>query len=176
MFLEEQTREKTRLKSIENEESKKIAVDINILERKAALDCCAALGFTLANTTGVDEIKPPALGMKRVEVDFDAIVIGESHSNVKPKKANSRVNLGGVPDHAKAKYIPTGRRREDGEPEDFIKLDAGEGQDFETLNYNQKLRRKLCRASKMLRYARKCWFASAHWTTVAKRTSRSHQS
>ena len=84
--------------------------------------------------------------MKGVEVDFDAIEIGESRSDVKPKKANSRVNLGDVPSHAKAEYIPTTRRGEDGEPEDFIKLDVGEGQDFETLNYNHKLRRKLRRA------------------------------
>ena len=84
--------------------------------------------------------------MKGVEVDFDAIEIGESRSDVKPKKANSRVNLGEVPNHAKAEYIPTTRRGEDGEPEDFIKLDVGEGQDFETLNYNHKLRRKLRRA------------------------------
>lgn len=146
MSLEEQTREKTRLKSIEDEESKKIAVDINILERKAALECCAALGFTLTNTADVDEVKPRALGMKGVEVDFDAIDIGESRSDVKPKKANSRVNLGDVPDHAKAEYISTGQRSEDREPEDFIKLDVGEGRDFETLSYNRKLRRKLCRA------------------------------
>ena len=146
MPLEEQTREKTRMKSIEDEESKKIAVDINVLERKAALDFCAALGFTLANTTGVDEIKPRALGMKGVEVDFDAIEIGETRSDVKPKKANSRVNLGDVPDHAKAEYISTGQRSENEESEDFIKLDVGEGQDFETLNYNHKLRRKLRRA------------------------------
>lgn len=146
MSLEEQTREKIRLKSIEDEESKKIAVDVNILERKAALDCCAALGFTLANTTGVDEIKPRALGMKGVEVDFDAIEIGESRADVKPKKANGRVNLGDVPDNAKAEYISKGRQSEDGQPEDFIKLDVGEGQDFETLNYNHRLRRKLRRA------------------------------
>lgn len=146
MSLEEQTREKTRLKSIEDEESKKVAVDISILERKAALDCCAALGFTLANTTGVDEIKPRALGMKGIEVDFDAIEIGETRSDVKPKNANSRVNLGNVPDHAKAEYITTDQRSEDGEPDDFIKFDVGEGQDYETLNYNHKLRRKLRRA------------------------------
>ncbi len=146
MSLEEQTREKTRLKSIEDEESKKIAVDISVLERTAALDYCAALGFTLANTIGVDEIRPRALGMKGVEVDFDAIEIGESRSDVKPKKASNRVNLGGVPDHAKAEYIPAGRRSEYGEPEDFIQLDVGEGQDFETLNYNHRVRRKLRRA------------------------------
>lgn len=84
--------------------------------------------------------------MKGVKVDFDAIEIGERRSDVKPKKANSRVSLSDVPDHAKAEYIPTSRRGEDGEPEDFIRLDVGEGQDFETLNYNHKLRRKLRRA------------------------------
>ena len=145
-FLEEQTREKTRLKSIEDQESKKIAVDINILERRVALEYCAALGFTLANTNGVDDIQPRALGMKGVEVDFDAIEVGDSRSDVKPKKVNGRVNLGGAPDHAKAEYIPAGQQIEGREPEDFIKLDVGEGQDFETLNYNHKLRRKLRRA------------------------------
>ena len=144
--LEEQTREKTRLKSVEDEESKKIAVDINILERKVALDYCAALGFTLANTTGVDDIKPRVLGMKGVEVDFDTIKTAETRRDVKPKNANCRVNLGDVPDHPKAEYVPTGQRSENGDLEDFIKLDIGEGQDFETLNYNHKLRRKLRRA------------------------------
>ena len=146
VYLEEQTRERTRLKSIEDEESKKIAVDINILERKAALEYCAALGFTLTNTIGVDDIKPRALGMKGIEVDCDAIEIGGSRGDVKPKEANSRVNLDHVPDHAMAEYMSTGQRLEGGEPEDFIKLDVGEGRDFETLNYNHKLRRKLRRA------------------------------
>ena len=84
--------------------------------------------------------------MKGIEVDFDAIEVGESRSDVKSKKANGRVNLGGVPDHANAEYISAGQQNENREPEDFIKLDVGEGQDFETLNYNHKLRRKLRRA------------------------------
>ena len=134
------------MKSIEDEESKKIAVDISTLERKMALELCAALDFTLANTAGVDEVKPRALGMKGIDVDFDTIEVGESRSDVKPKKANSRVNLGDVPDHAKAEYINTGEQSDDGELQDFIKLDVGEGQDFERLNYNHKLRRKLRRA------------------------------
>ena len=145
--IEEQTREKTKLKSVEDEESKKIAVDINAVERKVALDFCAALGFTLANTPGVDEIKPRALGMKGVEIDFDAIEIGENRSDVKPKKSSKRVDLSDVLEHTKAEYIPNSQRNEvEGEPEEFIKLDVGEGQDFETLNYNHKLRRKLRRA------------------------------
>ena len=134
------------MKSIEDEESKKIAVDINILERRVALEHCAALGFTLANTNGVDEVQPRALGMKGIEVDFDAIEVGESRSDVKSKKANGRANLGSVPDHANTEYISAGQQTDDREPEDFIKLDVGEGQDFETLNYNHKLRRKLRRA------------------------------
>lgn len=84
--------------------------------------------------------------MKGMEVDFDAIEVGQSRTDVKPKKASGRVNLGSAPDHAKAEYISTGRRIEDGGPEDFIKLDVGEGQEFEALSYNHKLRRKLRRA------------------------------
>ena len=111
-----------------------------------ALELCAALDFTLGNTVGVDEVKPRALGMKGIDVDFDAIEVGESRTDVKPKKANGRVNLGDVPDHTKAEYINTGEQRDDVELQDYIRLDVGEGQDFERLNYNHKLRRKLRRA------------------------------
>ena len=147
VLLEETTREKTKLKSLEDEESKRIAVDVNVMERQAAIEHCAALGFTLSNTPGVDEIKPRALGMKGVEVDFDTIEIGESRSDVKPKVNSKRVDLGSAPKDEKAAYIPTADRRE-GEfnAEEFIKLDTGEWQDFEALNYNHKLRRKLRRA------------------------------
>lgn len=136
------------MKSMEEEESKKIAVDINVMERKAALAHCIELGLTLANTPGVDEIKPRALGMKGVEVDFDAIEIGERQSDIKPKQNNKRVNLGDAPEEAKAEYVSTGQGDEDesGDVEEFIQLDVGDGQDFETLNYNHKLRRKLRRA------------------------------
>ena len=146
MSLEEQTREKTRLRAIEDEESKKIAVDINDLERKAALDFCATLGFTLDNTPGVEEIKPRALGMKGAEVDFDAIEIGERQSDVKPKQGFKRINLGDAPTHTQAQYVPTGQHGENADADEYIKLDIGEGQDFETLSYNHKLRRKLRRA------------------------------
>ena len=137
---------------MEDEESKKIAVDINIVERKAALDHCAALGFTLANTAGVDEIKPRALGMRGVEVDFDALDPAENRSSVKvkqdTKQNNKRVNLGDVAKTTKTEYIPSSHRDngEDTDVHEYIKLDVGEGQDFETLNYNHKLRRKLRRA------------------------------
>ena len=145
-MTEETTREKTKIKSIEDEESKKIAVDVNMMERQAALDHCASLGFTIANTSGVDEIKPRALGMKGVEVDFNAIEVGERRSDVKPKQGSKRVDLSNVPKDAKAAYIPSGQRGEGGDSEEFIKFDAGEEKDFEALSYNHKLRRKLRRA------------------------------
>ena len=147
LYIEETTKEKMKLQSLEDEESKKIAVDVNIMERQVAMEHCAALGFTLSNTPGVDEIKPRAFGMKGVEVDFDAIEIGESRSDVKPKVNSNRVDLGSAPKDQKATYIPTGDRREGTvNAEEFIKLDIGEGQDFETLNYNYKLRKKIRRA------------------------------
>lgn len=145
-LAEETTREKTKLKSLEDEESRKIAVDVNILERQAALDHCATLGFTLANTSGVDDIKPRARGMKGVEVDFNAIEVSESRTDVKPKQGSKRVDLSNVPKDAKAAYIPSGQRGDGGDLEEFIKFDAGEEHDFEALSYNHKLRRKLRRA------------------------------
>ena len=145
-LTEETTREKTKLKAIEDEESRKIAVDVNIMERQAALNHCASLGFTLANTSGVDEIKPRALGMKGVEVDFNAIELGESRSDVKPKHGSKRVDLSNVPKDAKAAYIPSGQRGDGRDSEEFIEFEAGEEQDFEALSYNHKLRRKLRRA------------------------------
>lgn len=143
---EEQVRERTKLKSIEDEESKKIAVDINVKERKVALDHCATLGFTISNTPGVDEVKPRALGMKGLEVDFDAIETGESRSDIKAKPRGKRVDLGDAPEDTKAEYIPSGLQGGSEEGDEFIKLDVGDGQDFKTLNYNHKLRRKLRRA------------------------------
>lgn len=131
---------------MEDEESRKIAVDVNVVERKAALDHCAKLGFTLANTPGVDEIKPRALGMKGLEVDFEAIEVRERRSTIRSKATQTRVDLGEVSKDARTEYIPSGAPGKEAEQEGFIKLDVGEGQDFEALNYNHKLRRKLRRA------------------------------
>lgn len=143
---EEQTKEKTKLKAMEDEESKKIAVVVNTVERKAALEHCAKLGFTLANTPGADEIKPRALGMKGVEVDFDAIEIGESRSTIKSGTNKKRIDLSEVPKHARTDYIPTGVPGNSDEQQEFIGLDVGEGQEYESQRFNHKLRRKLRRA------------------------------
>ena len=125
---------------------------IATIERKVALEISAALGFTFSNTEGVAKIKPKALGMKGVEVDFDELELGDSLNDVKSRDAGNtvnkhrrRVDLSGAAGIEGAHIVPTGVPNAE-DPGDFIKLDIGEGQDHETLNYNHKLRRKLRRA------------------------------
>ena len=149
---EEEKRHKTKMKSVEDEEGKKIALAIATMERKMALEISAALGFTISNTEGVAEIIPKALRMRGVEVDFDSLELGDSLHNVKSRGAGNavqknkkRVDLTGAAGIEGSFMVPTGARNVE-DPEDFIKLDIGEGQDHEVLNYNHKLRRKLRRA------------------------------
>ena len=151
-YVEEEKRHKTKLKSVEEEEAKKIAVAIVTMERKVALEMSTALGFTLSTTDGVEQIKPKALGMKGVEVDFDALELGDSLNDVKPRgtgktvnKSKRRVDLSGAAGFEGAHIVPTGEQNAE-DTGDFIKLDIGDGQDHEALNYNHKLRRKLRRA------------------------------
>ncbi|KAI9880675.1 MAG: hypothetical protein M1830_001679 [Pleopsidium flavum] len=132
--------------AVEQEEIKKIAIDINTAERKAALERCAELGFTLKNTSGVDEIKPRAMGMKGVEVEFDNIQLAENATEVNPSAKSKRVDLGVVADDSRTQLISTGQRDGAEEAGDFIELDVGDDQDFEGVGYNHKLRRKLRRA------------------------------
>ena len=62
-------------------------------------------------------------------------------------KPRPRTNLlGSLPQWRRAEYIYTRQGFGNGELKDFIKLDAGEGQDFESLNYYHRLRQKLRRA------------------------------
>ena len=122
---------------MEDEESKKIAVAVNNADRKAALDHCAQLGFTLGNTPGVDEIKPLFKGMKG---------IGKSRNTSKSGANKKRVDLDEVPNHVQTNYIPTGVLGNSEEQEEFIKLDVGESQEYESMQNNGKLTRKIRRA------------------------------
>lgn len=142
---EEQVRERTRLKAAEEEESKKIAVEINDAERKVALDICELLGFTVANTPGTEEIKPRALGMRGKEVNFAMVNAPNSQSDIK-QKSNKRIDLGGVASEAQESMPLTQGHNDIVANEEFIKLDVGPEQDHEALSYNHKLRRKLRRA------------------------------
>ncbi|KAI4170748.1 MAG: hypothetical protein LQ343_004746 [Gyalolechia ehrenbergii] len=142
---EEQVRERTRLKAAEEQESKKIAVEINDAERRMALDLCETLGFTIANTPGTEEIKPRALGMRGRVINFNFIKApgGQGDAN---QKSNKRIDLGGAAGQAQEHLPPTHDHTNTTANEEFIKLDVGPGQDHEALNYNHKLRRKLRRA------------------------------
>ena len=138
------------MKSLEDEESKRIGVQISESERKAALILCASMGFTIENTPGTEEVKPKALGMKGVDVDFDAIERADKPGDIRlkqpktPKKSH-RVDLSTAAGEATAEYVSTMSQKVEND-EEFIKFDVGHGQDFQTLNYNHKLRRKLRRA------------------------------
>lgn len=115
------------------------------MERKVALELCESLGFTVDNTSGTADITPRALGMRGKEVDFNAIPIVNPRGDLKPKK-RKRVDLGGASDHARENLVPVKHDPKPADDADFIKLDIGEGQDHEAMNYNHKLRRKLRRA------------------------------
>jgi Small acidic protein family len=126
------------------------------------MEVCAELGFTLENVEGVDDIKPKALGMRGQEVDFDILEIGDRPSELKIKdekramelkeraSKGNRVNLGNVADESKTHILTTNGAHPAGLEGDFVSLDFGGGslggQEFESLNYNHKLRRKLHRA------------------------------
>lgn len=133
------------LKAVEDEESRKIAVEVNEAERRTALSLCEILGFTVSNTPGTEDIKPRALGMRGREVDFAAIQAGKRQGDVEARK-DKRVNLGQIAKAVNETYVTADQGRSSEDSETFIKLDVGEGQDHEALNLNHKLRRKLRRA------------------------------
>ena len=137
---------RTLLKSIEQEESKKIAVLVNEVERKRALELCALLGFTIENTEGTAEIQPKAQGMRGVEVDFDAIEKSEKQGHIQAKSRSKRVDLSAAANEAQVEYIGAGSSGTQAGEDEFLQFEVGEGKDFEELNYNYKLRRKLRRA------------------------------
>lgn len=133
------------LKAVEDEESRKIAVEVNEAERRTALSLCEILGFTVSNTPSTEDIKPRALGMRGREVDFAAIQAGKRQGDVEARK-DKRVNLGQIAKSVNETYVTAHQVRRSEGSETFIKLDVGEGQDHEALNLNNKLRRKLRRA------------------------------
>lgn len=122
------------------------------MERMTALDHCAKLGFTLDNTAGVDDIKPRARGMKGVDVDFEALELGDTLNKVRLKvetiqsiKGKKHVNLSAISKLDGPKTVADSGSDESDRGE-YIKLDVGSGQDHEALHYNHKVRRKLRKA------------------------------
>jgi hypothetical protein len=154
---EEERRRRKFLITMEDEESKKLAVEVTNMNRKRALEVCSELGFTLENVEGVNEVVPRALGMKGKEVPFDKLeIVGDRPSGLKikgeekrEKPRGNRVDLGAVPDESMVHDVTnTFKGNADASMNaNFVGLGSGEaGQDFEALNYNHKLRRKLRKA------------------------------
>ena len=154
---EEERERRKHLLTMEDEESKRLAVEVTNMQRKQALEVCAELGFTLENVEGVEEIQPRALGMKGQAVPFDKLeMVGERPSGLKvrgeekrDRPRRNRVDLGAIPSEDMVHDVTnTFRGNADASMNaNFVELGSGEaGQDFEALNYNHKLRRKLRRA------------------------------
>ena len=134
------------MQALENEESKKIAVSISSTERQRALECCRQIDVTLENTPGVNDVIPRAMGMKGLQVDFDSLQRGDRASELRPRPKKRRVDMGGLLDDAQTQYVSSEKIGAPAEIGEFVDLDVGDGADFERLQYNHRVRRKLVRA------------------------------
>ena len=122
-------------------------------DREEAIKKCAEFGCTIDNTPGTEDIKPKLQGMKGRIIDFDDLEFGEglmdirlkSQNDEKPTLGSRRVDLSKVPQMEEV-YIGAAESDSDEDVEDYIKLEIGEGQDFQALNLNHRLRRKIRRA------------------------------
>ena len=132
-----------------------IAVKIANHDRKRAMEICEGLGCTIANTPGTDQIAPRLLGMKGQHVDFNDLDFGEGYIDIrlksqshreKPTIKSNRVDLSAIP--SQAHTVIAGEEAEDGVADggDFIQLDIGEGREYQSLNLNHRLRKKIRRA------------------------------
>ena len=148
-IIEEEKRNKTKTKSAEEEEDRKIAVIIATYNRERAMEKCVEYGCTVTNTAGVEDIKPKLSGMRGQTIDLDALNFGDTMDDAELKvlagKDTRRVNLAAA-QGTEGMYIDSQIYKERESSNEFIKLDVGQGQDFEALNFNHKLRRKIRRA------------------------------
>ncbi|KAL9589414.1 MAG: hypothetical protein Q9203_001801 [Teloschistes exilis] len=141
---DDHAKERARLNAAEEEESKKIAVEVNEAERRVTLDLCSVLGFTIDNTRGTEDIRPRVLGMHGQEIDFDAIE-GKHHRRHWRASGRKYVDLRGARECTTESLIMA-EDPEVTEDQDFIKLDKNAGQGQGASNYNGKLRQKVHRA------------------------------
>lgn len=161
VIRQEERRRRKFLVAMEDEERKRLAVQVNVKNRKDALDAAAALGFTLENVEGVDEIQPKTLGTKGLQVDFNKLEYdGDRPSGLrildgKPrsKPQGNRVDLGAVPDESQARPVfsrdhASGANASTLGQQDFVGFgqEASQGHEAQAISYNHKIRRKLRRA------------------------------
>jgi hypothetical protein len=161
VIRQEERRRRKFLVAMEDEERKRLAVQVNRHNRKDALEAAAALGFTLENVEGVDEIQPKTTGMKGLQIDFDKLEydgdrpsglrIAEERLRERPK--GNRVDLGAVPDESQVSSVfapnhASGPNANTLGQQDFVGFDkdASRGPEAQAISYNHKVRRKLRRA------------------------------
>ena len=158
IIREEERRRRKFLLSMEDSERKKLATEVTTKNRREAMECCEALGFTLQNVEGVKEIQPRALGMKGMEVDFGKLeFVGDNASGLRiagkepkeQKRKSNRVDLGAIADESSARSV-YGPYNTSGDPsnldQNYVEFGDGVEPDYQPLNYNHKVRRKLRRA------------------------------
>jgi hypothetical protein len=155
---QERTRRKFLL-SMEDEERKKLATQVTNKNRRDAMKTCEELGFTLHNVEGVTEIQPRALGMKGMEVDFSKLeFVGDTESGLRvaskkekreEKPKGNRVDLGAIAPESITQTV-YGPYNISGNPgsldQNFVEFGDEGGHEYQQLNYNHRLRRKLRRA------------------------------
>ena len=161
VFREQERTRRKFLFSMEDEERKKLATEVTNKNRRDAMKVCEELGFTLHNVEGVTEIQPRALGMKGMEVDFSKLEFGgdiagglrvAAKEQKKEKPKGNRIDLGAIAPESITQTM-YGPYNTSGDPanldQNFVEFgepgDEG-GHQYEQLNYNHKLRRKLRRA------------------------------
>ena len=159
VLREAERRRKKYLIGLEDEERKKLALEVSKKNRQDALRVCEELGFTLQNVEGVTEIQPKTLGTKGMDVDFSKLefvgnsasglrVIGKEQEVDKPK--SKRIDLGAIaPEEATQNVY--GPYNTSGDPasmnQNFVEFGNEGGQEYHgEINYNHKVRRKLRRA------------------------------
>jgi hypothetical protein len=144
---------------MEDEERKRLATQITNKNRREAMEVCEELGFTLHNVEGVTEIQPRALGMKGMNVDFSKLeFVGGTESGLRvtskdEKKREmpkgSRIDLGAIAPESVTQTV-YGPYNTSGNSasldQNFVEFGDEGGHEYQQLNYNHRLRRKLRRA------------------------------
>ena len=164
MINEERVKERTRMKSLEDEEAKKIAVEIAEIERARAMAVCESLGCTIENTEGTAEIEPSIPSLKGQQIDWSIVeqdhedlekVPAEDYQQPRLSKPSTRVDLStAAKDNEAVALVPSSvqnplhANHNNQTSADFLSLSQG-GPDYHEHSpvvYNHKLRRKLKRA------------------------------
>ena len=162
MINQERVKERTRMQALEDEEARKIAVEIAKIERQRAMAVCHSLGCTIANTEGTAAIEPNLPGLQGQEVDWSVLTqdFSEAAKNMMPEAmfSSKRVDLSTAAKDTEAvslvpSSIPKPTNNDNTFSADFLSFNQDpsdarhQQQDYDPLNYNHKLRRKLRRAA-----------------------------